>query len=61
LWTYVEVRRRKIVGMRFGPQHDRVNIEHDRGAFNGRAEISGTAVDQWGGALEGRWCNCDPF
>jgi len=30
-----------------------VNIEHDRGAFNGRAEISGTAVDQWGGALEG--------
>jgi len=43
----------KSWGMRIRPQHDRVNIEHDRGAFNGRAEISGTAVDQWGGALEG--------
>src|SRR5882762_2888005 len=54
LWTYVEVRRRKIVGhANSGPSTIGVNIEHDRGAFNGRAEISGTAVDQWGGALEG--------
>src|SRR5260370_31300201 len=54
LWTYVKVRRRKIVGhANSGPSTIGVNIEHDRGAFNGRAEISGTAVDQWGGALEG--------
>jgi A-macroglobulin TED domain/Alpha-2-macroglobulin family/A-macroglobulin receptor binding domain/Carboxypeptidase regulatory-like domain len=54
LWTYVEVRRRKIVGhASSGPSTIGVNVEHDRGPFNGRAEISGTAVDQWGGALEG--------
>ncbi len=54
LWTYVEVRRRKIVGRANpGPSTIAVNIEHDRGAFNWRAEVSGTAVDQWGGALEG--------
>jgi uncharacterized protein YfaS (alpha-2-macroglobulin family) len=54
LWTYVEVRRRKIVGRASsGPSAIGVNIEHDRGPFNGRAEIIGTAVDQWGGALEG--------
>jgi hypothetical protein len=54
LATYVEVRRRKIVGhANPGPSVIEVNIEHDRGSFNGRAEISGTAVDQWGGALQG--------
>src|SRR6266853_899241 len=54
LWTYVEVRRRRIVRHpNSGPSTIAVNIEHDRGPFNGRAEISGTAVDQWGGALEG--------
>src|SRR5260370_38196551 len=54
LWTYVEVRRRKIVGhANSGPSTIGVNIEHGRGAFNGRAEISGIAVDQGGGALEG--------
>ena len=54
LWTYVEVRRRKIVGRATSsPSKVAVNIEHDRGAFNGRAEISGTAMDQWGGAIEG--------
>jgi uncharacterized protein YfaS (alpha-2-macroglobulin family) len=54
LSTYVEVRRRKIVGhASSGPSTMAVNIDHDRGPFNGRAEISGTAVDQWGGALEG--------
>jgi uncharacterized protein YfaS (alpha-2-macroglobulin family) len=54
LWTYVEVRRRKIVGHpNSGPSTIAVNIEHNRGALNGRAEISGTAIDQWGGALEG--------
>ena len=30
-----------------------MNIEDERGSFNERAEIVGTAVDQWGGALEG--------
>jgi len=54
LWTYVEVRRRKIVGRASsGPSTIGVNIEHERGSFNERAEIIGTAVDQWGGALEG--------
>jgi hypothetical protein len=54
LADYVEVRRRKIVGhANSGPTVIEVNIEHDRGPFNGRAEISGTAVDQWGGALQG--------
>jgi len=54
LWTYVEARRRNIVGRASsGPSTMGVNIEHERGPFNGRAEISGTAVDQWGGALEG--------
>src|SRR5882724_8262532 len=54
LWTYVEVRRRKIVRRASSsPSTIAVNIEHDRGPFNWRAEISGTAVDQWGAALEG--------
>src|SRR6267142_2807393 len=53
LWTYVEVRQRKIVGhANSGPSTIGVNIEHERGSFNERAEIIGTAVDQWGGALE---------
>jgi len=54
LWTYVEVRRRKIVRRASsGPSTIGVNIDHERGSFNDRAEIIGTAVDQWGGALEG--------
>jgi hypothetical protein len=54
LWTYVELRRRKIVARpTSGPSKISVNIEHDRGPFTGRAEISGTAVDQWGGAIDG--------
>ena len=53
LWTYVEVRRRKIVRpASSGYSSIAVNIEHERGSFNERAEIIGTAVDQWGGALE---------
>src|SRR5713226_3738449 len=56
LWTYVEVRRRRIVGRASsGPSTIAANIEHERGSFNERAEIIGTAVDQWGGALEGAW------
>jgi uncharacterized protein YfaS (alpha-2-macroglobulin family) len=30
-----------------------VSMEHDRGPFNGKADVQGTVVDQWGGALEG--------
>jgi hypothetical protein len=52
--TYLEVHRRKIVGHKSsGASGIDAVIEHDRGAFNGRATITGTAVDQWGGALEG--------
>jgi uncharacterized protein YfaS (alpha-2-macroglobulin family) len=54
LFVVVEVRRRKIVGHpSSGPSTIGVNIENDRGPYNGLAEISGTAIDQWGGALEG--------
>jgi uncharacterized protein YfaS (alpha-2-macroglobulin family) len=54
LWTYLELRRRKIVGpASSGPSTMGVKIEHERGSFNERAEIIGTAVDQRGGALEG--------
>src|SRR5262249_17860185 len=52
--AYLEFHRRKVVAQpSSGANTIDVNIEHDRGAFNGRAEIHGTAVDQWGGALEG--------
>ena len=54
LWVYVEARRRRVVGHPSAtPSTIGINIEHQRGAFGGRAEIIGTAVDQWGGALEG--------
>ncbi|HEY6309047.1 MAG TPA: MG2 domain-containing protein [Candidatus Angelobacter sp.] len=52
--VYLEVRRRKIVGKKSsGASAIDAAIEHDRGPYNGLAEITGTAVDQWGGALEG--------
>ena len=52
--VYLEARHRKVVGHpTSGASAIDVNIEHDRGPFNGRAEIVGTAVDQWGGAMEG--------
>jgi uncharacterized protein YfaS (alpha-2-macroglobulin family) len=54
LWTNLAVRRRKIVEPAIsGPSVMNVLIEHDRGPFNGRAEIVGTAADQSGGALAG--------
>ncbi|HTC94057.1 MAG TPA: MG2 domain-containing protein [Terriglobales bacterium] len=54
LWAYLELRRRTVVGNpTSGPSAIDLNIEHDRGPFNRRAEILGTAVDQWGLALEG--------
>jgi hypothetical protein len=54
LRTYLEIHRRKLVGRpSSGPSGIDINIESDRGPFNGRAEIVGNAVDQWGGAVEG--------
>jgi len=55
MWVYLEVHHRKLVGRHTtsGSSKIDVNIEHDRGPFNGRAEIAGTVADQWGGALEG--------
>lgn len=53
LSVYLQVRRRKrIENPSSGPGKISVSIEHDRGPFNGRAEIVGTAVDRWEGALE---------
>jgi uncharacterized protein YfaS (alpha-2-macroglobulin family) len=52
--TYLEIRRRKIVGHpSAGPNGFDVNIEHERGSFTTRAEITGTVADQRGGAIEG--------
>ncbi len=54
LWAYLEVRHKKIIGHpTSGASAIEVKIEHDRGAFNGRAEVTGTAVDQDGAALSG--------
>ncbi len=54
LITYLEVRRSKIVGHpASGPSKIDAQIEHDRGSYSGGAEIVGTVVDQWGGALRG--------
>ncbi|MGA2132047.1 MAG: MG2 domain-containing protein [Bryobacteraceae bacterium] len=51
---YLEVRPRKSVGGRSsGGSRIDLNVEHERGAFNGLAQISGSVVDQEGGALDG--------
>ena len=52
--VYLQVQRRKIVGhATSGASTVEFNVESGRGPFNGRAEVVGTVVDQWGGALEG--------
>src|SRR5262249_52763489 len=52
--AYLEFHRRKVVSQpSSGANTIDVRIEHDHGPFNGRSEIHGTVVDQWGGALEG--------
>ncbi len=54
LTGYLEVHGRRTVGQPVkGASRIDLNMEHDRGPFNGLAEISGTATDQSGGALEG--------
>src|SRR5258706_12512972 len=54
LATVLSVQSRKVVsGPTSGPNAISISMEHDRGPFNGRGEITGTAVDQWGGALVG--------
>jgi uncharacterized protein YfaS (alpha-2-macroglobulin family) len=54
LQAYLHIHRRKVVGgPSSGPSAIDINIEHDTGPFNGRAELVGTALDQWGGAIEG--------
>jgi hypothetical protein len=54
LLVYLSVRSRRIVGRaNSGPSGIDLNIEHDRGPYNGRAEITGTVVDPQGGAIEG--------
>jgi hypothetical protein len=52
LAAYVEVRTGKIVGR---PESGDIelNIEHDRGPFNGRAEITGTVTDLTGAVVAG--------
>jgi uncharacterized protein YfaS (alpha-2-macroglobulin family) len=52
--VYLQVEQRKMVrNASSGANAIDVNIEHERGPFNRRGEIFGTAVDQWGLALEG--------
>jgi uncharacterized protein YfaS (alpha-2-macroglobulin family) len=52
--TVIGIQSRKVVGRPTnGPNAIEVTTEHDLGPFNGRGEITGTAVDQWGDALVG--------
>ena len=58
LRTYLQVQTRKIVGRpTTGDSAIDVAIEHDRGPYNGRAEVAGTIMDQHGGAMEGASVN----
>src|SRR5215467_1134511 len=56
LIAYLEVRTRKIVG-RAEPSLDKgsieLNIEHDRGPFNGLAAITGSVTDPSGAVVGG--------
>ena len=54
LTTYLYFRRRKLVAPACaGPSRMDIRLEHDWGAFNNKAEISGVVVDQSGAAMEG--------
>ena len=50
----LEVRRTKTLsGKNHGASKIEASVEHDRGPMNGLAEMSGTAIDQEGRALDG--------
>jgi hypothetical protein len=55
--AYLEVRTRRILGRSDAGQPDtgnvKLDVEHDRGPFNGRAEITGTVTDVTGAAIPG--------
>ncbi len=52
--AYFEFHRKKLIGTpKTGPSNIAMQVEHDRGPFNGSAEVEGTVVDQTGGAIEG--------
>ena len=52
--TYLEVRTNKVVGRQnASPSAIEVDIEHDRGPFNGLAEIAGTIIDPAGAVIAG--------
>ncbi len=54
LYAYFSVREPKMVARaNSGPSGIDINIEHDRGPYNGRADISGVVADPKGGAVEG--------
>jgi hypothetical protein len=54
LSMYLQVVSRKIVGEKSsGDSAIQFGIEHERGAFNHLAEITGTAIDQLGAAAQG--------
>ncbi|HWC95701.1 MAG TPA: MG2 domain-containing protein [Candidatus Sulfopaludibacter sp.] len=54
LVVYLQIRPRKKVGSESaGPSTLAVNLVHDRGSFNGRAEVTGIVADQRGEAVEG--------
>ena len=58
LYAYLQILTRKIVGRpTTGESAIEVNLEHDRGPYNGRAEITGTIVDQAGAAMEAATLN----
>jgi len=62
LFTYLDVRRSRIIGRpATGPSKIDVHIDPDRGPVQGRAEIVGTVVDQWGGALQGATIQVRPI
>ncbi len=51
--AYVAIRSRKVVSRPgSGPNAIEMQVEHERGPFNGRAAVMGSIVDREGGALE---------
>ena len=52
LAAYIEIRRGIVAGPP-DPNHIQWKMEHDRGPFNGRAEIAGTVMDPSGAVVPG--------